>query len=130
MSDWDFYSEAITRFAPHLDMEYQRGTIVHAKFSFTASLRNPEGKHYAIVSKRLTEQTVELLLVSSNPKLASRVSKDCVEIESSDDVPFTKKCYIKCDQPFQFQIENLDDVYAGLLPRNLVSQIETLVQRR
>ena len=127
MSDWDFYTEAITRLNPHLDMEYQLGTIVHGKFPFTASPRNPEGNHYAIVSKRLTEQTVELLLVSSNPNLASRVGKDCVEIESSDDVPFTKTCYIKCDQPFQWQIKNLDVVYAGLLPQKSVSEIEALL---
>ena len=127
MSDWGFYTEAITRLTPLLDMEYQLGTIVHAKFPFTASTRNPEGKHYAIVSQRLTEQTVELLLVSSIPGLASRVGMDCVEIESSDDVPFTRTCYIKCDQPFQFQIENLDVVYAGLLPRITVSEIEALL---
>ena len=129
MSEWGFYQDAITRLEPHLDLEYQRGTIVHAKFPFTASTRNPEGKHYAIVSKRLTEQTIELLLVSSNPKLKSRVSKDCVEIESSDDVPFTKTCYIKCEESFQFWIEKLDVVYAGLLPRKTVSEIERVLRR-
>lgn len=128
MSDWDFYPEVTTRLAPHLDLEYQRGTIVHAKFPFTTSPRNPEGKHYAIVWRRQTEQTVELLIISSKPHLAS--SRDCVEVTPSDAVPFKKPSHVKCGEIHPFPIENLDTVYSFLLPPNYVSEIEALLERR
>jgi hypothetical protein len=120
MSQWDPYQEAITRIAPPFsNIEFQRGTIVHAPFAF--------GKHYAVVWRSASEQTVELLVISSKPHLAS--SRDCVEVTPSNAVPFKKRSYIKCDEIHSFPIENLETVYSGLLPQNHVSEIEALLER-
>jgi hypothetical protein len=117
MSEWDFYPEVITRLDPDSDLEYQRGTIVHANFHF--------GSHYAIVYNRPFDDFVDLLVVSSRENLRER--DDCVEVTPSDEVPFKRVSFIKCDEIHRVSIKNLETVYSGLLPQNHVLEIEALL---
>tara|TARA_B100000029_G_C17341303_1_gene875382 strand:+ start:328 stop:690 length:363 start_codon:yes stop_codon:yes gene_type:complete len=119
MSDWDYFPEIITRIDPNPDLEYQLGTIVHANFHF--------GGHYAIVYTRSSDDFVDLLVVSSREYLEGR--DDCVEVTPSDEVPFKRVSFIKCDEIHRVSIEDLETVYSGLLPQNYVLEIEALLER-
>ena len=120
MSNTTPYIRAISRDNPIFELvEFELGTIVHAEFEF--------GPHYAIVWQRDGDDHVELLVVSSKPRLAER--SDTVKIEPSGYVPWKKDSYVKCEEQIRLPMTKIQKVYSGFLPEISIEEIEDMVQR-
>ena len=125
MSNTMPYIRAISRDSPWfqgiIDDSLELGTIVLAEFEF--------GPHYAIVWQRDGDDHVDLLVVSSKPRLAER--SDCVKIEPSGYVPWKKDSYVKCEEQIRLPIEKIEKVYGGVfLPNIFIEEIEEMVEGR
>ena len=101
-------------------IEFERGTIVHAEFEF--------GPHYAIVWERDGGGHVKLLVVSQKSRLAER--SDTLKIEPSNNVPWKRNSFVKCEEKIRVPIAKIQKVYSGLLPDNMIEEIKKMVEGR